>query len=389
MKTVKALFDHLNSEKKFYDRYPNFDMNDKKIHILFLSPCMNESGYYRMILPALELNKTESHCAIIVHIHKWDFHKVFDDYDNPVDFHLVQWADYVVLPTMHTDVKYIIDSMRKINSDIDFVIDIDSNYHEVPDYHPQSKNLTKLAKHTLLNNLALVNLVTAPNSMIINYYNNLAQQSDQKFTFYSEYYPNLISNFAYEEAPEIFRNSGNKIRIGLILDASFPEDLATIESALKEILEKHTNAELVIYGWSDKIRVRSKLLQGVGVKYEPVVSTTAFPACLNKMTIDIGIIPYVDNVYNHCGRAFNRFLDFSGLMIPSVMPAIPPFKKIITDGENGFVASSSEEWFIKITKLIQDGQFRSNMGREAFRMVWQTYSYNNPKSLQKLKEIFS
>src|SRR5579885_787089 len=115
MKTLKELYGRLNTAKNFKEKYPQYNMDDNKIHVLFLSPCLNEAGYYRMILPALELNKTDTHSAIIGHIHKWDFNKLFDDYDTPIDFRLVEWADYVVLPVMFTDAAYIIKSMREIN----------------------------------------------------------------------------------------------------------------------------------------------------------------------------------------------------------------------------------------------------------------------------------
>ena len=38
-----------------------------------------------MIAPALELNKTKSHKAIVNQIHKWNFNKKHDEYDTPVD----------------------------------------------------------------------------------------------------------------------------------------------------------------------------------------------------------------------------------------------------------------------------------------------------------------
>ena len=135
MKTVTALAEHLSNARTFKEKYPLFDERDNKIHVLFLSPCLNESGYYRMILPALELNKTNTHCAILAHIHKWDFHKLFDDYDNPVSLQLVHWADYVVLPTMFSDAEYIVRSMRAVKPDIEFVMDMDANENALPDKH--------------------------------------------------------------------------------------------------------------------------------------------------------------------------------------------------------------------------------------------------------------
>ena len=162
MKTLKELYSRLNTAKDFKELYPHYEMEDNKVHVLFLSPCMNETGYYRMILPALELNRTDTHAAIIGHIHKWDFNKMFDDYDSPVDFRLVKWADYVVIPAMFTDISYIIKSMREINDDIEFVMDLDINYHELPEYHPDYKKLRPELKEMMISNLLKVDILQLP-----------------------------------------------------------------------------------------------------------------------------------------------------------------------------------------------------------------------------------
>lgn len=389
MKTVTALAEQLGNALTFREKYPLFNLKDQKIHVLFLSPCLNETGYYRMILPALELNKTDTHSAIIAHIHKWDYNKLFDDYDHPVSIRLVKWADYVVLPSMFSDVSYIIESFRAVNSDIDFVMDLDLNYHALPDYHPHKKVLTSEAKATLLNNLSLVDVVTAPNMTILRNYLNLAHSSPKMFEFSPENFGNLVSNFAYDDITEIHRNPGVKVRIGILLDGFFPEDLRTIEDALLKVLAENKDmVELVIYGWNDKMRARYGILKDIEVEFKQIVNTNVFHTYLNELTIDIGLIPFVNNVYNRSGRAFNRLLDFSGLMIPSVMPSVAPFTGCIKDGENGFLARTSEEWYDKMTRLIHDAELRISMGQLASAMVWQSYSYVNVRATERLKEIF-
>lgn len=390
MKTVTTLAEHLSTAMTFREKYPMFNEQDGKIHVLFLSPCLNESGYYRMILPALELNKTDTHCAIMAHIHKWDFKKLFDDYDNPVSLQLVKWADYVVLPTMFSDAEYIIRAMRAVNADIDFVMDLDISYHAMPDYHPQLKSLSGDAKDTLLNNLALVDLVTAPNNAILEHYKALAKGSPKEFKFYSEHYANLVSNFTYDDVPEFYRNTNCRVRIGMLLDGFIAEDLRTIENVLIKIMSEHRDTvELVIYGWNRKLLVRHQLLTEIPVTHQAIENTNNFPACLNAMTIDIGLIPFANNFYNRSGLVFNRLLDFSGFMIPSVMPAVTPFNKIIKDGENGFLASTHDEWHSKITKLISDAELRRNIGQAAFQLVWETFSYTNPKAVERLTKVFA
>ena len=388
MKTLKELNWRLETFKQFHEKYPHFNMDDRKINVLFLSPCMNETGYYRMILPALELNRTDTHTAIIAAIHKWDFNKVFDDYDNPIDFRLVQWADYVVIPTIFTDVDYIIKSMREINDDIEFVMDIDVNYHELPEYHPDHQKLKPGAKEMLVSNLSKVDILTAPNNPILNFYNELIQKREEEFLLYFERFPNLLSNFTYEERNQINRNRTGKVRIGIILDASQASDLKTIEKPLEVLLEKHKDKiEIILFGWSKKIAEQHEVLKDFRITYEKPVPFLEYHNRLNSLAFDIGLLPFGNNNFNVSGKTLNRFLDFSANMIPVIAPKMLPYEKIIKDGENGFIATNEDEWVSKADLLINDAQMRTDMGNFAHNIAWENFSYT-PKVMQRLKSIF-
>lgn len=388
MKTLKQLNWRLETSKQFNEKYPSFNVNDNKIHVLFLSPCLNETGYYRMILPALELNRTDTHSAIIATIHKWDFNKMFDDYDTPVDFRLVEWADYVVIPTMFTDAEYITKSMREINDDIEFVMDIDVNYHELPEYHPDYNKLTPEMKEMLIGNLSKVDILTAPNNQILNFYYDLIQKRDEEFLLYFERFHNLLSNFTYEERSQINRNRGNKVRIGIILDASQENDLKTIETLIARLLEKHKDKiEIILFGWSKKVAEQYGVLKDLRITYEKPVPFQEYHNRLNSLAFDIGLLPFTNNSYNASGKAFNRFLDFSANMIPVVAPKLQPYERIIKDGESGFIAANDDDWIAKSDELINNPTLRKDMGNYAHKIAWENFSYT-PKAIQRLKSIF-
>lgn len=388
MKTLKEHYHRLNTATHFKEKYPIFDMDDNKIHVLFLSPCMNESGYYRMILPALELNRTDTHTAIIAAIHKWDFNKVFDDYDNPVDFRLVQWADYVVVPTVFSDVDYVIKSMREINDDIEFVMDIDVNYHELPEYHPDHHKLKPATKQMLIDNLSKVDILTAPNNPILDFYHEVVQNHEEEFLLSFERFPNLLSNFTYEERNQINRNRGSKIRIGIILDTSQANDLKTIEKPLTALLEKHKDKiEIILFGWSRKIAEQYEILKDLRITFEKPVPFQDYHNRLNSLAFDIGLLPFVRNSFNISGKALNRFLDFSANMVPVVVPKMLPYEKILKDGENGFIAANEDEWISKTDQLINNAQMRIEMGNFAHNIVWEHFSYT-PRFLRRLQSIF-
>lgn len=388
MRSLKALYERLAIEKNFHARYTEYKPGDRKVHVLFLSPCMNEAGYYRMILPALELNRTDTHAAIVTNIQKWDFNKLFDDYDNPIDFRLLQWADYVVLPPMFTDVQYIVHSFRQVNSELQFAMDIDLNYHELPDYHPDYKKIKPESMVQLINNLNKIDILSAPNSLITKFYYQLLQKSEEAFSIDFQKYPNLLSHFTFQEIPQIILNNSAKVRIGIIADPSQASDLKTVEDALTSLLETHKDAiEIIIFGWTAKVAEHFKMFQKRRITYEKPVPFYEHHARLNSLAFDIGLLPLVDNTFNISSKAFNRFLDYSGSRIPIIAPNLPQVNQLIEDGENGYVAASQEEWIAKTSRLITDAALRKAMGQAAFSMAWENYSYT-PLAIQRLKSIF-
>jgi len=74
-------------------------------------------------------------------------------------------------------------------------------------------------------------------------------------------------------------------------------------------------------------------------------------------------------------------------MVPVVAQNMLPLSKIIKDGENGFIAFTEEEWINKTDKLISDVQLRKDIGNNAFKTVWENFSYT-PKAIQRLRSIF-
>ncbi len=388
MKSIKALYHHLNSVKEFKYRYPHFNPHDKKVHVLFLMACTNEQGYYRMILPAMELNRTETHVAIIGQIHKWNFNKQFDDYDIAIDFRLVEWADYIVVPALFSNIDYIIKSMREINSDVEFVMDVDLNYHQLPADHPDFKKFTPELKQILLANLSQIDILSAPNNYLLSAYEKLAQETEEELSLYFERYGNLLSNFAYEEMQHLQRNNGQKIRIGLLVEASQGNDVKLLEKVIATLLEKHSDKiEIILFGWSKKVALQYGLFDKLNITYENPVPFQEFHSRINSLALDIGLLPFVNNAYNVSGKTLTRYLDFSGNMIPVVASQMLPFTKVIEDGDNGFLAGTDEEWIAKTEQLISNAELRIAIGKSAFNTAWAKFSYT-PQSIERLKNMF-
>lgn len=94
---------------------------------------------------------------------------------------------------------------------------------------------------------------------------------------------------------------------------------------------------------------------------------------------DIGIMPLPDDpwVKGKCGL---KGLSYMALEVPTIMSAVGVNTQIIQDGENGFLASSDEEWVEKLSRLIDSFELRKKMGALARKTVEQHYSHESQKN---------
>lgn len=95
---------------------------------------------------------------------------------------------------------------------------------------------------------------------------------------------------------------------------------------------------------------------------------------------DIALMPLTDNFFNKC-KSNIKYIEASILNIPSVASNIYEFSQAIVDGENGFLASTEEEWYEKIKQLIQNPSLRKNMSKKALDNCESLYGKDRQKAL--------
>lgn len=88
---------------------------------------------------------------------------------------------------------------------------------------------------------------------------------------------------------------------------------------------------------------------------------------------DIGIMPLPDDEWTRGKCGFKGLLCMS-LGIPVIMSPVGVNKEIISDGINGFLAHSEEEWFIKLCKLIDSEDLRTSMAKNGRQTIVDKYS---------------
>ncbi len=88
---------------------------------------------------------------------------------------------------------------------------------------------------------------------------------------------------------------------------------------------------------------------------------------------DVGIMPLPDDPWAR-GKCGLKALQYMALGIPTVASPVGVNEEIITDGVNGFLAGSPEEWIDKLSRLLEDAPLRARCAQEARRTVEQRYA---------------
>ena len=96
--------------------------------------------------------------------------------------------------------------------------------------------------------------------------------------------------------------------------------------------------------------------------------------------IHIGIMPLPDNQWTQ-GKCACKGLQYMAAGIATIMSPVGVNKDVINSGENGFLASSDEEWFDRLSELIDDQLLRENMGAKGRLTVEESFSVESTKHL--------
>jgi glycosyltransferase involved in cell wall biosynthesis len=88
---------------------------------------------------------------------------------------------------------------------------------------------------------------------------------------------------------------------------------------------------------------------------------------------DVGLMPLPDVPWAKykCGL---KIVQYFGLGIPAIASPVGVNADLIQDGENGFVASTDEEWIKRLTALLDDPRLRERLGKAGRMTAEESFS---------------
>jgi O-antigen biosynthesis protein len=151
------------------------------------------------------------------------------------------------------------------------------------------------------------------------------------------------------------------------------KDFATISEPLLKIMEKYPQVSLVLVGpleiESKLNKFKDRIIQSGLVSREKHYE--------NLASVDINLVPSILGDPFSESKSELKFFEAGIVKVPSAAVANETFSGCITDGENGFLAKTSEEWFQKLEKLILDEDLRKSMGKKAYEKSLTDYTVKN------------
>lgn len=182
--------------------------------------------------------------------------------------------------------------------------------------------------------------------------------------------------YAEKILEEAHRDSGFVRLCYLSGTASHNKDFATITHVLRTLFAKYSGLRLVLMG---PLEIEDSLSQFKNrIEKVPFLSREKYFTLVAQMDINLAPLergnPFCES------KSELKWFEAGLLSVPTVAAGTKTFKEAIIDGVDGYVATTSEEWITKLSRLIEDSGFRRQMGERAREKVLERYTTYTGKS---------
>ncbi len=163
-------------------------------------------------------------------------------------------------------------------------------------------------------------------------------------------------------------------------------DFKTALPALRAMVDEYPNVIVRFFG-SVPLSVKD-VIPEERFQWTKGVEMARYPATLRYVNYDIGIAPVTDSLFNQC-KSNIKWLEYSALGLPCVASNVYPYARSIEEGVTGFLASTPDEWYVKLKALVESESLRKTIGAQAQTHVWQTWSHEQhaPKWAEALLSV--
>ena len=205
---------------------------------------------------------------------------------------------------------------------------------------------------------------------IINLSTTVIAGNENLKAYASRYNPNItviptpVDTEVFAPRSDSASSNGDRVVIGWMGSNTTAPYLKMVGEALSEVERRYPNVEV----------------RAIGGSYVPSVSPSLKVQRWNLQSeledlhgFDIGIMPMPDTEWTR-GKCGYKSLLYMSCAIPPVCSPVALTTEIVQDGENGLLATSTQEWIDKLSMLVEDPSLRRRMGEAGRQTVEEKYS---------------
>jgi glycosyltransferase involved in cell wall biosynthesis len=161
------------------------------------------------------------------------------------------------------------------------------------------------------------------------------------------------------------KTENKKVIIGWSGSLTTIEHFKPAIPVLSRIKERYGNkVEFRVFGAEDYMHEELNI-KGIGWTPQNEVEQIA--------AFDIGIMYLPDTEWTR-GKCGMKGLQYMALEVATVMSAVGVNKDILQEGENGFLAATEDEWFEKLSMLVESKELRTKLGKAGRKTIEEKYS---------------
>lgn len=136
-----------------------------------------------------------------------------------------------------------------------------------------------------------------------------------------------------------------------------------------------------------KLRIINSIslnLPGVDIEFVPWTENTEVSSL---QICDIGVMPLVDSPWER-GKCGYKLTQYMACSLPVVASPVGVNNEIVRVGENGYLASTDDQWIKSLSQLLNDKLLRENMGKAGRKRVEEDYCIQQiaPKLISCLQQ---
>ena len=176
------------------------------------------------------------------------------------------------------------------------------------------------------------------------------------------------------------RDESRRVTLGWIGTPVTAKFLSHISEALQTIVNKY-GVSIVAVG------AKPQQWDGLLVEVRPWQENTEVA---DIQDFDIGVMPLPDEPYER-GKCGYKLIQYMACGKPVVASPVGMNTEIVRHGENGLLATTTDEWIDALSRLIEDPQLRFRMGQAGRSMVESEYSLQMqaPRLERMLRSVIS